>query len=268
MTSETRQPAAASAGTGIKWFFVITLIYFIIKHITGTFSFSGSLLLFSCYYALVLISQTIINIENSKKICGSSQAVLWSTFVNWVLLFGGFLFLLMIFPGWCTPFSNSIGYALSVFAGSDGLLREVINPNIMNFDVNFDEKTKNDNSENIKQIKKLTKLYLDDPSYLINEIPLDLRTDGEWIFWNEDKHDSIISDKKEIVTDISKSKSLYNLLYIKESTAQFIWYMLIGILASLTNFNYILTTDCIKSLEEIENENSNYDDNENDDTGE
>ena len=262
MSSETRQPAAASAGTGIKWFFVITLIYFIIKHITGTFSFGGSLLLFSCYYVLVLITQTIINIENSKKICGSSQAVLWYTFVNWVLLFGGFLFLLMIFPGWCVPFSNSIGYALSVFAGSDVLLREVINPNIMN----FNEATIN---ESPPEIKKLTKLYLDDPSYLINEIPLDLKTDGEWIFWNKEKRDSIINQE----ADPSKSKSLYNLLYIKESTAQFIWYMLIGILASLTNFNYILTTDCIKSLEEIENENSNYeddneDDNEDDDTGE
>ena len=101
----------ASSLLNIKWFFIITLCYFIIKHVSGTFSFTGDLILFSCYYILVLISQTIINIENSKIICGSSQGVIVSTFYSWILIFGGFLFMLMIFPGWNIPFSHSIGYS-------------------------------------------------------------------------------------------------------------------------------------------------------------
>ena len=80
----------ASSVLNIKWFFIITLCYFIIKHVSGTFSFTGDLILFSCYYILVLISQTIINIENSKIICGSSQGVILSTFYSWILIFGGF----------------------------------------------------------------------------------------------------------------------------------------------------------------------------------
>ena len=43
-------------------------------------------------------------------------------------------------------------------------------------------------------------------------------------------------------------------MYIKESTGHFIWYLLIGILACLVNFNYILTSDCVKSLEQIDEE--------------
>ena len=50
---------------------------------------------------------------------------------------------------------------------------------------------------------------------------------------------------------------LFGLLYIKESTSHFIWYTLIGILCCLVNFNYILTSDCIKSMEQIDDDYAN-----------
>lgn len=234
----------ASSLLNIKWFFIITLCYFIIKHVSGTFSFTGDLILFSCYYILVLISQTIINIENSKIICGSSQGVILSTFYSWILIFGGFLFMLMIFPGWNIPFSHSIGYSFSQFAGSDMLLRKVINPKIINFNADGQANQSSTNTQ-----KKLFDLYTNDPSYLINEIPLELNPTGEWIFW---KNDSLIN--QSLRNDIKTRDTLYNLLYIKESTGHFIWYLLIGILACLVNFNYILTSDCVKSLEQIDEE--------------
>ncbi len=234
----------ASSFLNIKWFFIITLCYFIVKHVSGTFSFIGDLILFSCYYILVLFSQVVINIENSKIICGSSQGIILSTFYSWILIFGGFLFMLMIFPGWNIPFSHSIGYSLSQFAGSDMLLRKVINPKIINFNQTGELNNGSTNTQ-----KKLFDLYTNDPSYLINEIPLEVNTAGEWIFW---KNDPLINPNFR--NDLKSRDTLYNLLYIKESTSHFLWYLLIGILACLVNFNYILTSDCVKSLEQIDEE--------------
>lgn len=238
----------ASATTNIKWFFIITLVYFTIKHVAGVFTFMGELILFVCYYIIIIITQTIINIENSKHICGSSQGVIFSTMISWVLVFGIFIFMLMIFPGWNIPFSQSIGYSIAQFAGADFLLRKVINRKIMI----FDEEGQPDRRNSTETQQKILELYVNDPSYLINEIPLELNTNGEWIFWSTD---SLIDEKfkdNQNSENIKLRDKLYNLLYIKESTAHFIWYTLIGILACLINFNYILTSDCVKSMEQID----------------
>ena len=244
-TSESN--VVASSTTNIKWFFIITLLYFTIKHIGGIFDFQGSLILFACYYLINFFIQITINIDNSKKICGSSQSVLWSSVVSWIGVFGGFLFMLLIFPGWNVPFSNSLGYSLCEFAGADMLLREVINSQIIPLN---DESKKYENEFSEYQ-KKLYDLYTNDPSYLINEIPLDLNASGEWVFWEKD---NLIDKKFKNLDDPNNIKiknRLYNIIYIKESFGYFTWYMLVGILACLINFNYILTSDCIKSVEEI-----------------
>tara|TARA_Y100001970_G_C14246719_1_gene868852 strand:- start:3771 stop:4592 length:822 start_codon:yes stop_codon:yes gene_type:complete len=247
-SDSTEGTVIASAFINIKWFFIITLIYFTVKHIGGIFTFSSELILFSCYYILILITQSILNIENSKIICGSSQGIIYSTFISWILVFGGFLFMLLIFPGWNIPFSHSIGYSVSQFAGSDLLLRKVLNQKIIPFD---DDGNASHNNINDTQ-KRLLDLYTNDPSYLINEIPLELNSNGEWIFW---KSDTLISDSYK--DKINIKNKLYNLLFIKESTGHFIWYMLVGILCCLVNFNYILTTDCVKSMEQIDDDYAN-----------
>lgn len=247
-SEDTESTVIASAWTNIRWFFVITLIYFTVKHMGSVFSFSGELILFICYYILVLVSQAIINVENSKSICGSSQGIIYSTFVSWFLVFGVFVFMLMIFPGWNTPFSQSIGYTISQFAGADLLLRKVVNRKIIPFKDNGQPDS--DNANQTQQ--KILDLYTNDPSYLINEIPLELNPNGDWIFWTSD---SLIDSKFKDINNPENVKirdKLYNLIYIKESTAHFIWYTLIGILSCLINFNYILTTDCVKSMEQID----------------
>ena len=238
----------ASATTNIKWFFIITLVYFTVKHVGGIFTFNGELILFVCYYVMVLITQTILNIDNSKIICGSSQGVIYSTVVSWILVFGVFVFMLMIFPGWNIPFSHSLGYTIAQFAGADLLLRKVINQKIIPFNIHGEPDHKNANDTQ----KKILDLYVNDPSYLMNEIPLELDPNGDWIFWTAD---TLIDEKFKNIKDPENVKlrdKLFNLLYIKESTAHFIWYILIGILACLINFNYILTSDCVKSMEQID----------------
>mgnify|MGYP001311306959 CR=1 FL=1 len=246
-SNSDEETVIASATINIKWFFVITMIYFIIKHMGGIFTFSGELILFTCYYVLVVITQTMLNIENSKIICGSSQGIIFSTIISWGLVFGLFLFMLMIFPGWNIPFSNSLGYTMSQFAGADMLLRKVINRKIIPFNDEGQPETKNINDTQ----KKILDLYTNDPSYLMNEIPLELNSNGEWIFW---KVDPLIDDSFK---DNNKIRDkLYNLLYIKETTSHFIWYTLIGILSCLINFNYILTSDCVKSMEQIDEDYS------------
>ena len=248
-SSETDESTViASATTNIKWFFIITVVYFTIKHVAGIFTFTGELTLFVCYYVLILITQTILNVENSKYICGTSQGVIYSTMISWVLVFGIFVFMLMIFPGWNIPFSQSIGYSVAQFAGADFLLRKVINRKIML----FNEQGEPDHRNSTETQQKILELYVNDPSYLINEIPLELNASGEWIFWTSD---SLIDDKYKDIKNSDNVKlrdKLFNLLYIKESTAHFIWYNLIGILACLINFNYILTSDCVKSMEQID----------------
>ena len=255
---------AASSLKGIVVYVSFLLIYYLLVFMFQLNDSMSITIAFIIFIMVTIFSQYTVNSANSYSICGSYQpsAALKATFIPWVLVFGTFVVLLMVFPGWSRCFANSFGYYMSVFYGSTELMNKLL-------------------KDSITQDSALHRLYQGDPSYLINEIPLNMVND-KWSFWyNNDiiKPEFIPTSEQElkpnengvsILSDNVRAavmgknidfeenskmcKNLYSALKIREETGYFMWYLLVGILCALMSTQSLLATDCQKTLAQLEEE--------------
>ena len=114
-------------------FWSITTIYICIRWFSTDAYKSRHVAYFSkivsiCYIFIVLITQFFINLGHTKTFCGTAQKTkaLIYTLVPNIFMFGMVFGLLIILPGWKTPFSNTIGYMIVKTMGVSDLLRKML----------------------------------------------------------------------------------------------------------------------------------------------
>ena len=144
--------------------------------------------------------------------------------------------MLLIFPGWLSPFSNTFGYFVVSMAGINGLLGNIL-------------KSKEKTSDK-ELTQTLGKIY-DDYSLLINEIPNP--GFGYDNFWKQMEKDKILD------TNADKFKEkLRDLVNIKFMISKFTWFLLSGMLTISTSYNYIVKSTCNASVKEMKKRYSEY----------
>ena len=97
-----------SPNMGLAIFVIITVIYFIIEYLTKG---KHGAVAFIIYIILLFCSQIGISVSLTKSLCGEVQtkAAFIYTILPWIIIFGLLNLMLLIFPGWLRPFSNTIG---------------------------------------------------------------------------------------------------------------------------------------------------------------
>ena len=113
---------SSSATTGLIFFLVLTLIYFIVRY---NLEMGQSETIYTIiYYLGVVVSQYFINLTAISSRCGNTNYYLafMVTIVPWVFIFGLLNIMLAQFPGWKAPFSNTFGYLIANAAGARDLL--------------------------------------------------------------------------------------------------------------------------------------------------
>ena len=221
-----------SVASAILFFSITTIAYFIISYLLAErFSSRNSGIATACsvvYLAIIVGLQTYINVVNAKEKCGGTPQTLtamYYTFIPYLFIFGTLIIILMFFPGFKAPFSNTLGYGIVSLPFLN------IKPTFMNI-----LKTDSNN--------KLLKTVYEDPSLMINE----MTPTNFFLFLQKmgSAENSILSpDYKRFIPD------LYNLVVIKNSVAKFVWYMLTGILVILNSHSYIMSMKCVRSVDEL-----------------
>ena len=215
------------------------------------------------YVCILIIGSYFINSTVSKALC-NSQAVRWNdillaTLLPWIIIFFSLFIILKIFPGWITPFSNTVGYLVINILGVETTLTAILN------------KHNNASGDLVKAIANIT----NNKSNFINQI--DINKGTFLTFIGDLKQVGIIKLQRpeaeagagpaaaagaatgaatgaaadneiRINPDI---QNLYKLLVIKNVIGQITWYILAGVLVSSVSYNYIINMSCDKSLEEI-----------------
>lgn len=173
------------------------------------------------YFVIALAIQVGINIVNAKAICNNDPSnnhigyVFGYTLLPYFLILGSIMMIIIIFPGWKTPFSNTIGY-LFVGGSIKKLLQSVFKNN------NIFDKIKIDGF---------------DISYFINEL-------------TENNFDSAFNNLKTQLGVNTKSNinsikpKILKSIRFKHAIAEGIWYMLAGCLAVSISTNSILNIQC------------------------
>lgn len=190
--------------------------------------------LFTIYFLLVLSSQFVLNIYLAKQICNSPSNVgtaAIATFIPWLLIFGLLNLLLMVFPGWLSAFSNTIGYAIASVAGVASLFTdELLNVG------------KPPNRDAFKVIQNVT----NDPSTIINTI----NDENVENFWNKSIDVQFFNKFQKVEAGSPpplQFTQLKNFIRLKNIVSYFIWYLLTGILITSISYNYMLSVPCVQS---------------------
>ena len=189
------------------------------------------------YILFIIIGSYFLNVHNSRMIC--DQNIEWNyilivTVMPWLIIFVLLYFILKLFPGWVSPFSNTIGYMFVSMLGVTGTLEKLM--------------AKDTNVEVHPDLVKAINTIKNNKSKFINQIDINLSNFEAFI--SELRQTNIIdyegdsAENKDIIT-------LYKLITIKHVIGKIVWYILAGILISSISYNYIIGISCEKSVDQI-----------------
>ena len=250
-----------SPTTSLIYFSILTISYFLLNYyICGKYDVrknsSLGVILITCYLAIMLIIQLIANMHNIREKCGGTPQTLSA--INYTVLpnlfiFGTLLMVMIFFPGWKAPFSNTLGYMFVYLLNVKTIFTSMLK--------------KPDNN-------KLLQMVYRDPSMMINEITpenFDLfinRMGGE-----SGGVEKIVEEIPEQTGGKRKRKyniqkgganvnilnsdykkyipQLYNLVVIKDKVAEFLWYILTGALVISNSHSYVMTIKCQRTADEL-----------------
>lgn len=213
-------------------FIVLTLVYLGIIYINGE-----SLTLTVVYYCILMTVQIFFTYLASSDLCGSPQinsVFIWGL-IPWIFIYLTINLLLVFFPGWKSPFSNTFGYMIVNLLGVSDTLNEILKSNFSSKD---------------SGLNKIAEKIYEDQSILINE------------FTPENFEISI--NKLKPLLDTSKKgytealKKFKQLVKLKDEISRGIWYILTGVLTISVSNMGIASTKCKKTPDQIKKEVDSY----------
>jgi hypothetical protein len=226
--------------TTFIYFSILTTVYFSLKYLItekhGAINKSLGIALGGCYLIIMVLLQLSSNMANAKEKCGGTPQTISAinyTIIPNLFIFGALIMVMMFFPGWKAPFSNTIGYLVVM---------------VLNVKETFINMLKAESNN------KLLKMVYRDPSMMINEIT----PENFDLFINKmgtPPNSILVADYKKYIPD------LYNLVVIKDKIAEFLWYMFTGYLVIQNSGSYINSIKCKRTPDELEAKLANMMDN-------
>ena len=227
----------------LLWFVIMTIIYiyflFTSKKKENLGGGRNEMVYFAIYILLVIAGEFFLNVNITKSICGSSQwyTAFMVTIFPWVFIFGILVVLLKMFPSWLQPFSNTIGYAITLAAGLTSVFKNIIPPE--------DKRQGNVDSG----ISRSLEYIYSNSGLLINLI-----TSSNFAnFYNRMNNDGLI-----IGNHPDLREKLYSMVVLKETVSLAVWYLLAGILITSVSYNSIVNAGCQVSASEMQSRHDEY----------
>jgi len=227
MSDNSSSDVSADVSTSFGVFILVTLVYTILKCIFGVV---GNHMWTMMYILLTIIIQWQLNSMIAKDNCDGVQqiqTVALATLLPWIGIFGSIHLILMMFPGWKSPFSNTLGYLIANMSGVKKAFYALLET-----PQNIENSSQGDKA----LIKSIEYLY-SDSSLMINEM-------------TPENFDDAITRLEPMMNKEAKSnpglkKKLYTYIVMKDTIAEFIWLILSGSMAINIAFTTIINATCI-----------------------
>lgn len=225
-TTAAPQQDTSPSSPSMLFFVILTTLYAVLTYFAE--SQTLRMMWLAIYFLLLIVIQFYLNLGVTAGICGSPQygTTAIVTFIPWTLIFGMLKVILTVFPGWLSPFANTIGYLIARLAGIRETLDGVLAP-----------KGKKASSSGALQ-----HIY-EDPSLLINEVT----PQGFDSWWSFMKTNGLLASTADQFKDRMKQ-----LVRLKEVVAEYIWFLLTGALVTSISFNYTVNSSCNLSADDIQ----------------
>ena len=266
-----------SPGLSLLFFLIVTLGYFVYRYKSESDAPTTSPMVPTmAYFLLIVIGEFFINNQISKAICGESQWALslTITLIPWVLIFALLLLFLNMFPSWNVPFSNTFGLFVAKMMGLPKLVENIFNfpktkADWASFTAGQDaaigggaspgsDSTQNPpfapsapplavalaapSVESEKVLQALANIKLDN-SIIINEF-----TEANFDqLWGDLQLAGLLSPGAG-----ENQAQFKSMIHAKTLVAEFLWFLLTGMLVTSVSYNYIINSGCKTSLAEMQ----------------
>jgi|TARA_Y100000992_G_scaffold302719_1_gene278883 hypothetical protein len=213
--------------TSIGVFIVTTVIYCILKIIfaspTDKFWLLG-------YLLITVIVQFQLNSMIAKDNCNDNDQIVTAfiaTMLPWIGMFFTINILLLMFPGWKSPFSNTLGYFIAFLSGiKPAFLKLLKKP----------ESIDASNIEDKALLESINHIY-NDVSTMINELN------------TQNFEEAMVRMQPllnaEAQNDPSLKKELFKYIVMKETIGELVWLILTGCMVVNVAFTYIVNSECV-----------------------
>jgi hypothetical protein len=252
-----------SPNFAIGYYVIILLGYLIYKTLNVSTTGGGDQevvtpVIGSMFIAGILIGEFMISIGMIKTVCGFEQ---WGfgalvTFVPWILITGLIKFILMIRPGWLTPFSNTIGYFLSsAIFGLTTAFRELLKPKNLEPPTDATASTGAAQNGDAKDVAKALQQIYDDDSLLINQFTPDnveetiRKFSSVGLMYRVTEYAK--ADPAKAAVYNKYVEAIKKAVWFKLFVSEFIWLLMAGILTISVTFNYIVNYGCKMTPDQI-----------------
>lgn len=253
---ENEQQGQTSSTIAVIFFILITTIFTVIIYITlpnnipsNETNTSTNTIYFLIYILILVIGNYFINLNITKTVCGGQPqwvTTMINTIIPWILIFGVMNIVLIIFPGWVSPFANTFGYGAMNLLGLKDLLNTILNLEKDNPGANIP----NDQKLVARGIQEI----YSNSSLFINQVPVKSDKFKEFV-------NILISSqyfRKGITINSPEIISLYKLIQFKELVGKYIWNILTGILVTSISYNFIVNVSCSNSLREMKERRNDF----------
>lgn len=226
---------------GLVFFILLTIIYSIIRYkVTER---QPSIIWGVAYMCLLIIGIFYTNLAMTKQMCGTPQtgtAILVTT-IPWAIVFGIMTLMILVFPGWLSPFSNTIGYLFAKLAGVGTIMDKIIAP----------KSVTSASAETTKAAAEALEQIYSDKALIVNQL-----TESNFAnFWNKMSSAGLFNKGADAYKD-----ALMKIVRLKNVVAELMWALLSGGLAISISNSYIQGTACQKSAKEMMQRHNQYED--------
>lgn len=224
---------------GLTFFILLTILYSIIRYkVTER---QPTIMWGVAYICLLIIGIFYANLSLTKQMCGTPQSgtAIMVTAIPWAIVFGVLALMLLVFPGWLSPFSNTIGYLFAKLAGVGTLMDKIIAPKSVTTDTAGTTKAA---AEALEQIYS-------DKSLIVNQLTEE-NFEG---FWTKMSSAGLFNKGAD-----AYKEALKKVVRLKNVVAELVWALLSGGLAISISNSYIQGTACQKSAKEMMQRHNQY----------
>jgi len=259
LTQGVTDKVKVSSSAAFLWFNIITMVYFVMVYFSkrnyndsdksdDEGSDGNVTLLYSISYFIIIgILMFSNNAVATQQACGDANfyTTLLSTLIPWSMIFGLVSVMLLMFPGWKAPFSNTFGYVVAMIGGINGVADQLFKSKDLE---GVDSDTEGKIPAKMKLAAEAINHVYQDPTLIINEVTPDkfnnfwtLMTEGGLIHTDADWDQT---DDGPCANLAECKKRLYSLIVMKDVVSEAIWYWLAGNLTISVTQNYILNSGC------------------------
>ena len=208
-------------------------------------------------FVILFLIHMIVNLLGFQNKCGGSIGenigkVFVSTFVPWLLIFGGLMLVLIIFPGFKGAFSNVIGY-YAVYRASNTILVKLLGNAQVDRTIENTQETDKEDAHLLEKASDAVLKLVGNTSIMINQITPE-NFENMWKMMIP-----VMKPEMRGTANAPLKCELLEQVVLRDNIGECCWYIYTMLLLIVVVKTMLMKQECVTSLSQVKEHASEYD---------